>query len=513
MRAWKPAPPIGTADQVRELEKRLIEGWAFPAELLMERAALALLHVIEAQHPGAPVVVLAGTGHNAGDGLALARMLADRGRTVRVLRVGAAPGEMASRQLKWLARRDVPAKLFAGSETFGPEWVLVDALFGIGLDRPLKSDAALAIEWVNRQAWRAVVAVDLPSGLHADTGQALGAAINASLTVAIGVLKPGLLADSALRHVGQLWLADIGFPAHFTDALPGRLNAPVPMPMVPPDAHKGTMGSVMIVAGSPTMSGAAILATRAACRTGVGLVYLAIPASQREMAAAAVPEAIVLPLPESDGQLSEDAATVLAPHLPRLRALAIGPGMGHTERVTALVNRLLAQYAGPVVLDADALPRAGQRLPEREGPIVMTPHAGELARMFGQSGEEVQRNRLKFGLEAAAMHQATVVFKGARTLIARPDGHYGINTTGTPMLATAGSGDVLAGLTAGLLARGMSAFEAASTGVWAHGRAAEAAKDAGMVSLMAGDIVDRVPHVLGHHEAPSANLGDAHRIR
>lgn len=513
MRDWRPTPPIGTAEQIQLAERRLIEVWGQPALLLMERAALGLLHMIESRYANHPVVVLAGTGNNAADGLALARLLADRGRSVRVLRVGAAMGELASQQLKWLSQRDVPVKMFAGSETFGPEWVLVDALYGLGLNRPLKSDAALAIAWANRQAWRGVVAVDLPSGLHADTGVAMGAAINATHTLTFGALKPGLLSDGALQHVGQLWLVDLGLPRTLLDALPGRLNHQSLPPLLPPDAHKGGLGTCMIVAGSPTMSGAAILATRAACRTGVGLVYLAIPASQREMAACAVPEAIVLPLPEVDGQIGPESANILAAQLPRVRALAIGPGMGHTDRVTALVDRLLSQYEGPVVLDADALPRQGQQLPARSGPIVLTPHAGELGRMFGQSGEEVQRDRLKNGLAAAAMHGATVVFKGARTLIARPDGHYAINTTGTPMLATAGSGDVLTGLIAGMLARGMGAYEAACTGVHVHGRAAEAAREAGMVSLMAGDILDRIPHVLGPLEPPSTVIGDAQLIK
>jgi NAD(P)H-hydrate epimerase len=513
MRDWQPAPPVGTADQIQHLEKTLFETWGFAAPLLMERAALSALHLIERLYPAAPVVVLAGTGNNAGDGLALARMLVDRGRTVRVLRVGANMSELATRQLRWLSARDVPVKLFAGSETFGPEWVLVDALFGIGLNRPLKADATLAVGWVNQQPWRGVFALDLPSGLHADTGASLGAVVNATHTLALGALKPGLVTDAALAHVGQLWLADIGLPQALVAALPGTLNAPVPFPLVPPDAHKGRLGTAMIVAGSPTMSGAAILAARAACRTGVGLVYLAVPASQREMAACAVPEAIVIPIPESEGQIGPEAASLLAAQLPRVRALAVGPGMGHTERVTGLVERLLREFDGPVVLDADALPRAGQAIPERTGPVIMTPHAGELARMFGQSGEEIQRDRLKFALEAASMHGAIVVAKGARTLIARPDGHYAVNTTGLPMLATAGSGDVLTGLTCGMLARGMGAYEAARTAVWVHGRAAEAAREAGMVSLVAGDVIERIPHVLGLFEAPTQQTGDAQLIK
>ncbi|MDB5097989.1 MAG: carbohydrate kinase, YjeF related protein [Cyanobacteria bacterium RYN_339] len=510
--AERPATGVATVEQIQVLEKRLIEEWGYPAVVLMERAALAVTHFLDRQYPGAPVVVMCGTGNNAADGIATARMLLDRGRTVRVLTVGSSLGELASKQMAWLNRRGLQAKGFSGSESFGQDWVLVDAVFGIGLNRPLKSDALLAIDWVNRGPWRAIVAIDVPSGLQGTTGEPMGAAVQAHHTIALGCLKTGLLADPALRRVGRLWLADIGFPASMIEPLPGRLNRPHPMPPVSPDAHKGSLGTTMIIAGSATMSGAAILATRAACRSGVGLVYLAIAASQREMAAMAVPEAIVLPLPEREGTIGPETVAVLLPHLQRVRALAIGPGLGHSPRVRELVEKLLVTYDGPVVLDADALPRAKEALPGRMAPVIMTPHAGELARMLDSTSEKVQAERLGAGLEAARRHRAITVFKGARTVIARPDGSFAINATGLPMLATAGSGDVLTGLIAGLLGRGMEAFEAACTGVYVHGRAAEAAADSGMVSLVAGDVVDRIPHLLGQPAAIRQPVGDVQLI-
>jgi NAD(P)H-hydrate epimerase len=336
--------------------------------------------------------------------------------------------------------------------------------------------------------------------------------VQATHTIALGCLKTGLLADPALRRVGRLWLADIGFPASMIEPLPGRLNQPFPLPPVAPDAHKGSLGTTMVIAGSATMSGAAILSARAACRSGVGLVYLAIAASQREMAAMAVPEAIVLPLPERDGTIGPETVAILLPHLQRVRALAIGPGLGHSPRVRELVEKLLVTYDGPVVLDADALPRAKEALPGRMAPVIMTPHAGELARMLDTTAEKVQAERLGAALEAARRHRAITVFKGARTVIARPDGAFAINATGLPMLATAGSGDVLTGLIAGLLGRGMEAYEAACTGVYVHGRAAEAAADSGMVSLVAGDVVDRIPHLLGQPAAIRQPVGDVQLI-
>lgn len=506
------APVVGTAEQVQQVEKRLIEEWGYPALLLMERAALAVVHLLDHLFPDAPVVVMAGVGNNAGDGLAIARLLLERGRPVRVLTVGASLGELASKQLSWLGRRGLSPKTFAGSETFGPEWVLVDAIFGIGLNRPLKSDVQIAIDWINRQHWRSVLAVDIPSGLKADTGEALGGTVEADHTVTFGMLKPGLLMDPALERVGRLWLADIGFPRALAQPLPGRLNVPVPLPPVAADAHKGTLGTVMLVAGSRTMSGAAILAARAACRSGVGLVYLAIAESQREMAAIAVPEAIVLPLPEEEGGIGPSAFGAIAAHFPRVKALGIGPGLGRTEGVKALVDRLLTGYRGPVVLDADALPDHDQRLPGRQEPIVMTPHAGEMGRMAGVSAAEVQKNRLHFALAAAKQHQAIVVMKGARSIVARSDGAYAINATGSPMLATAGSGDVLTGLATGLIGRGMGAHEAAATAVYAHGRAAEAASEAGMVSLIAGDLIDRLPLVLGRPPVVRQQVGDSQLV-
>jgi NAD(P)H-hydrate epimerase len=250
------------------------------------------------------------------------------------------------------------------------------------------------------------------------------------------------------------------------------------------------------------MSGAAVLAARAAARTGIGLVYLGVPAGQREGVAMAVPEAIVLPLPESEGSVGPEAVAVLQPQLRRCRAVALGPGMGFTARVRELVDALLAGYDGPVVLDADALPRGERALPQRLGPVVMTPHPGEMARMLDLRPEDVQKDRLGSALEAARRFRAIVALKGARTVIARPDGGYAVNATGSPLLATAGSGDVLTGLVAGLLGRGLDAYDAAATAVWMHGRAADLARDAGMVSLMAGDVVDRIPLLLGQAPPP-----------
>lgn len=493
----RPAPPaIGSVSQVQTLERKLIDEWGFPALVMMERAALACARFLDRHYPDAPIVVMAGVGNNGADGLAVARLLVDRGRTVKVLTVGGSLNELATRQMAWLARRGVQSKSFAGAESFGHEWVLVDAIFGIGLNRPLKSDAMLAIDWVNRGTWRAIVAVDTPSGLNADTGESMGAVVRATHTMTFGILKTGLMTDQALIRIGQLWLADIGFPPALLEQLPGHLNLPTPPAAPSPDSHKGTLGTVLVIAGSGTMSGAAVLAAKAAARAGIGLVYLAVPASQRDPVAMALPEAIVLPMPESGGTIGPEAIAVLKPQLARCKAVAIGPGLGQSQRVRELVDLLLQTYEGPVVLDADALPRGDDSLPVRSGAVIMTPHATELGRMFHTTPDVIQKDRLPRALEAARRFRAIVALKGARTIVARPDGSFSINATGSPLLATAGSGDVLTGLIAGLLGRGLEPADACTTGVWLHGRAADLARDAGMVSLLAGDVIERIPLLL-----------------
>ncbi|MEB3285035.1 MAG: NAD(P)H-hydrate dehydratase [Candidatus Sericytochromatia bacterium] len=501
------APAIGSVEQVQTLERKLIDEWGFPALALMERAAVAVVRFIERHYPGAPVVVMAGTGNNGADGLAVARILVDRGHTVRVVTVGGSLGELATRQMAWLARRGIQSRNFSGSETFGADWVLVDAIFGVGLNRALKSNTTLAIDWINRGPWRAIVSIDVPSGMNADSGENMGACVRAHHTITLGLLKNGLLTDPALLRIGHLWLADIGFPPALSEQIAGRLNQPHPLPVPEPAAHKGTLGTVLVLAGSPTMTGAAVLTARAAARAGIGLVYLGVGAEQRDAVAMGLPESIVLPLPELDGSVGPEAVAVLEPQLKRCKAVVMGPGMGQSPRITELVQALLRAYDGPVVLDADALPRGDGVLPHREAPVILTPHAGELGRMANARADEVQRNRLQLALDVARRQRAIVVLKGARTIIARPDGTYAINATGSPLLATAGSGDVLAGLIGGLLGRGLEPFEAAGTAAWLHGRAADLARDSGMVSLLASDVIERIPALLGA-STPRAAAGE-----
>lgn len=503
---------LGTGAEIRAVEAELIEGWGLPAVVLMERAASAAAALVEEVGPGCPVVILVGTGNNGADGLALARILHDRQVSVRVLSVGGTMGELASRQLGFLNRRGLSARPFTGAEAFGPEWVLVDALMGAGLNRPLRSDAMLAVEWVNRQRWRAVVALDLPTGLDPATGKALGALVQATDTLAMGALKPGLFADGALAAVGRLWFADVGLPRSLLEALPGRLVEAPELRLPPPDAHKGSQGAVFVLGGSKAMLGAGALAARGACRAGCGLVYWGVPFGSREAAAMAVPEAIVVGLPDGEEGLGPEALRVLGPYLARVKALVVGPGMVPGPQLSALVKALAEAYTGPLVLDAGALPSQEDTLPPRSGAVILTPHPGELARIFGTEASAVQADRVGHACALARRHAALAVLKGARTLIADPEGRYAVQPVSSPLLATAGAGDVLAGLLGGLLGRGLGPQAAAEAAVWAHALAAKGLEEGGMVSLVASDVLERLPLALGAPPPAPWRAGDLMRI-
>lgn len=503
---------VGTGAEIRAIEAELIEGWGLPAVVLMERAASAAAALIEHLAPGAPVALLVGTGNNGADGLALARILHDRQVPVRILAVGGSMGELASRQLGFLNRRGLSVRPFTGAESFGAEWVVVDAILGAGLSRPLKSDAMLAVDWLNRQRWRAVVALDLPTGLDPATGKSLGGLVQATDTIAMGALKPGLFADSALEAVGRLWFADVGLPRNLLEALPGRLIEAPELRLAPPDAHKGSQGAVLVVAGSRAMLGAGALAARGAARAGCGLVYWAVPYEAREAAAMAVPEAIAVGLPEGEEGVGPEALRVLGPYLARVKAVVAGSGLGRNPRVTALIRHLAEAYTGPLVLDADALPGPEDGLPARTGAVVLTPHPGELARMFATETVQVQADRVGHATALARRFSAIAVLKGARTIVAEPEGSYAVQPISTPLLATAGAGDVLAGLIGGLIGRGLEAEAAAEAAVWAHAMAAKGMEEGGMVSLVASDLLERLPLALGAAPPAAWRVGDLMRI-
>ncbi len=455
-----------------------------PGTVLMDNAGRAVAEAILARWAPCPVAVLCGPGNNGGDGFVVARVLAEAGWPVRVALLGVREdlgGDAAHHAALW----DDPVAELAPACLDGAELV-VDALFGAGLNRPVGGVAAEVLAAVKVP----VVAVDVPSGVDGDTGQVRGVAVAAALTVTFFRRKPGHLLLPGRDLCGETLVADIGIPAAAALAVGARTwrNAPGlwRLPRLEAQSHKYTRGHVLAVGGA--MTGATRLAVRAARRAGAGLASVYCAPADRALYAADAPGAIVL-----SGEGGEDAGFLAALDDPRRNAVLIGPGHGEA----ALLRRRVAVILGlgrACVLDADvfgAFSEAPARLFDAvRGPVVLTPHAGEFARLFPDL--DAKADRLGAARAAAARARAVVVLKGSDTVIAAPDGRAAINANAPPWLATGGAGDVLAGFAAGLLAQGMAAFEAACAAVWLHGAAATAFGP----GLIAEDLPETLPRVL-----------------
>ena len=386
--------------------------------------------------------------------------------------------------------------------------LLVDAIFGTGLNAPVKGISAAAITLMNASG-RPIVAIDLPSGLDGDRGSVLGTAITAALTVTLARPKRGLYLGVGPNHAGVVRVADIGIPADLIVAakIPVTLLEAADirplLPARPRTAHKGTFGHAGIIAGSAGKTGAAAMAAMAALRIGTGLVTVAAPRSVSDVLEAKLLEAMICPVPETEARmLSKQALEPLLAFAADKTALAIGPGIGMHPETQALVHNLLVEAKRPMVLDADGLNAVAghaDMLGRASGPLILTPHPGEMARLLGTTSAEVQRDRLGAASRLAREQNVCVVLKGAGTIVAAPDGRLAVNATGNPGMATAGTGDVLTGIIAGLLAQGLPAWEAACAGVYLHGLAGDlAASEQGEEGLIAGDVIRAIPRAIQH---------------
>ena len=529
--------PVYRAEAVRQADRRAME-MGTPGMTLMERAGAGAWRVIRRYlrgRPSARVVVLAGRGNNGGDGLVVARLAHAEGYPVATLLLGR-PGDLrgdaaeACRRAREAGVEIVPLDPDGGTPAeildlhLEQADLVVDALLGTGGRGAPRGGFAEAIQAVNRwrerrrerqhtgqpPGWGMVAALDLPSGLDPDTGRAAGAVIAADFTVTFGALKTGLLMGPALRFTGAVHLIDIGLPAEAFPEPDAFLVTPAlvrsDLPPADPDAHKGSRGRVLVAAGSRGMSGAAILAARGALRGGAGLVFAAVPAGERPVVASAVPEALTIPLPEDEaGRPGPGAAEAILAWSPAPDAVVLGPGLGRSPAVTAAVLELMGRCPAPMVVDADGLnalagsdgepdapagaARGTQAAAPWPGPRVLTPHPGEAARLLGTTTGAVQQDRPAAARELARRWGAVAVLKGARTLVAEPSGRLWIIPTGSPALATGGTGDVLAGLIGALLAGGMAAPAAARTGAFLHGWAGQRlARRWGTHGALAGDV-------------------------
>ncbi|MCI0855215.1 MAG: NAD(P)H-hydrate dehydratase [Chloroflexi bacterium] len=505
-----------TAAQMRALEEQAAaEGR--PPEALMEDAGLGVAQEVWVNlgaAPGCRVAVLVGPGNNGGDGLVAARHLQDWGAQVEVVLL--ADRDEGDPNLKQLVEREIVVRQAADDltqleEALSGAEAVVDAVLGTGRARPLGGTIAQVLELVSearaKPAGPKVFAVDIPTGVDCDTGAVDPRALRADVTIALGCSKFGLHTLPGAEFAGQIELIDLGLPAEAVEALPVELlNARWVrdrLPKRPAGANKGTFGRLLIVAGSRQYVGAARLAALGALRSGAGLVTVACPSSVLPMIASGLTEATFLPLSDNGGAVSASAATEAASALPRYDALLLGPGLGQGASQQAFVRQLLMSLeegGPPVLIDADGLnnlanlPHWWERVAAR---CVLTPHPGEQSRLTRRSIADIQANRLTSALEASAEFKQTVALKGAYSIIAGPDGRAGVNPYANAALASAGTGDVLAGAIAGLMAQGLAPFEAACCGAYVHAAAAQGLKpEQGDAGMLASDLLPELPRTL-----------------
>ncbi|MBW2688741.1 MAG: NAD(P)H-hydrate dehydratase [Deltaproteobacteria bacterium] len=504
-----------TAAQMREVDRRTIDEIGIPGVVLMENAGRGVAEeIIQRFSPTcAPsALILAGKGNNGGDGYVIARHLMNKGWDVKTLVLAereAIKGDAAVNlfalekcggQIDFVSDNDTLKTSFAAVNKIA---VLVDALFGTGLTKPAQGLYLQAIEWLNRQT-SPVVAVDISSGVDASTGQVLGTAVNADLTVSFAFAKIGQVSYPGAGLAGELVVVDIGVPEQIagqtsadcllTDAAEGKSLLPVRSQ----DGHKGTFGHLLVVAGSTGKGGAAVMAAESGLRGGAGLVTLACPQSAQPILASQLTEVMTVPLVDFKGELSLQALDALQALTGGKQALAIGPGLGLGEEVGGLIRRLVQDSDLPMVIDADGLTALCghmhilERQAERQ--LVLTPHPGEMARLTGLSIAEVQADRFTVARDFAVRHRVVLILKGARTLIASPAGRVHVNSSGHAGLASGGMGDVLTGLVGSLLAQGLAAPEAATLGVYLHGLAADRLLPTfGDAGLLATDVMYELP--------------------
>jgi NAD(P)H-hydrate epimerase len=500
--------------QMREADRRTIEEIGIPSLVLMENAGRQVVAAMEAMYADLAdrqVAVLCGRGNNGGDGFVVARTLLQRGVDVSVFLIGNVSevrGD-ARTNMEILGRLGLTTVEIADSQAWELHLsevtdctLIVDAIFGTGLNAPLTGLIESVVTDVNASGIP-VVAIDLPSGLSADSVEANGPSIEAAMTVTLAAPKLPLVLPPAETKAGDIVIADIGVPSDVIDAVDGQrielLTRSAMRELISPrqpDSHKGDYGRVLVVAGSRGKTGAAHLAALGALRSGAGLVAVATPSAVQAVVAAMAPEYMTEAIDQvEDGGLDPDNVDGLLEIAGDV--VAIGPGLGRAPTTREFVKTLVDRATMPVVVDADGLNAfadAPDRLTGREGrDVIITPHPGEMARLIGMSTEEVQSSRIEIARNFAVAHHLYVVLKGHRTVIATPDEKIFINPTGNPGMATGGTGDVLTGMIAAWLAQLLDAEAACKLAVYLHGMAGDLAEaDEGEVSMTSTDLAGHI---------------------
>ncbi len=508
-----------SAKEMAGLDEQTIREVGIPGIVLMENAARGAADFFVQVVPDLidrRITVVAGSGNNAGDGFALARIYHSKGARVNVVCLRS-PQKLSGDALtnfRVLERIGIPVTVWNEAGDFDAQWepiresgAVIDAILGTGLKSEVKGLYRDIIEKLNGLNVP-LLAVDVPSGLDATTGLVLGAAVKATATATFGFLKIGHVIERGAELAGQVEVIDIGIPPGLVQSagirrywLSGKLLSSWIEPRHPA-THKGQAGHVCVLSGSPGKTGAAALVCLGAGRAGAGLVTLFIPESLNAILEVKLTETMTLPIAETPQKTPSSAAfQQILDFLQGKQALAIGPGISTNEDTATLVKDLLPNVRCPIVLDADAIAAVSGDpaiLRKAEVPLVLTPHPGEMARICHSTVPDVQRNRLETASRFSREYGVVLVLKGHRTVIAAPDGKLAINSSGNPAMASGGMGDTLTGIIAGLLAQGFDAFQAACLGVYVHGAACDRIFDeVSTRGLLATDMLDEVPAVLG----------------
>ncbi|MEW6533941.1 MAG: NAD(P)H-hydrate dehydratase [Thermodesulfobacteriota bacterium] len=510
-----------TADEMRAFDAVAIQEYGIPGAVLMENAGRSTFHILreylEGQIWGLRVAVVAGPGNNGGDGYVIARYLINHGADVETFLLAPREAIKGDALINLLVLEKMTSQIFSVTDEASLAhaafaWheadVIVDAILGTGLTSDVRSPYREAIERING-APGVRLAVDIPSGLDGDTGKVRGVAVRADLTATYGFMKLGMALHPGVDYCGTVEVVDISIPvnaventppaAHLYDRIQGtefwRLRAD-------PEAHKGTFGHLLIVGGSPGKTGAPAMAARAAGRMGTGLVTVGVPASLNPILEAKLTEEMTEPLPESiPGYLGEPSTQRILTLAQNKRCVVLGPGLSAREGIPELAREVLAQYEGWLVIDADGLNVLAGSLDAvkaARGQLVLTPHPAEMGRLTGLSTREVQDDRVGIARKTAKDLNAWIVLKGARTIIAAPDGRIFVNTSGNPWMASGGQGDVLSGILGALLAQGLPPDDALPFGVHLHSLAADKiVEQQGPHPVQAMDVIDELPTLLG----------------
>lgn len=509
---------VVTADEMREIDRKATKERGIPGVVLMENAGRCVVTETERRYgclEGKKICIVSGKGNNGGDGFVVARYATNRGAAVSVFIVGEKDDIKGDARinLEILLKSGIPVSELKDKkglkelrQTLSTDNIVIDALIGTGLSSSVKGLHKEVIDAINSSA-KPVVSVDIPSGVSSDTGEILGNAVVADMTVTAGLPKRGVLLYPGAKNAGVVKIADIGIPSSLLNDNRIKTNLVTieqvkkMIPYREPDIHKGSVGHLLVIAGSVGKTGAACMTAMASLRVGTGLVTLASPASVNDILETKLTEVMTLPLPETDDQtISPYALEEIERIIHKMSAIAIGPGLSTNKETLSFIRSVVEKSVVPVIIDADGVNAFAGNLGMLRGlksKVAFTPHPGEMARLLGISAKEVQNNRIGVVQSFAIEHRVHIALKGARTVISDPDGNVYINPTGNPGMATGGTGDVLTGMIAGFVAQGMDVLSSAILGVYLHGLAGDmAAMEYTEMGLIATDLIERIPEAI-----------------